>query len=245
MKIAVFSDIHGNIKALKAVLDDIKAEGVDETICLGDLVGYGAYPNEVIELIKSNKIPTIMGNYDDGVGFEKDDCGCAYTNPEEKKLGDISLEWTKKTVSDENKEFLRNLLPKIEMEVEGKKLLFVHGSPRRINEYLFLDRPLKSLRNIFKDLDVDAVICGHTHIPYVRYFDGKMLINDGSVGKPKRFHKEQTKYSTEACYLILEVNTNEISAQIRHIPYDFEKMAKAIEKAGLPEHFANILRGIE
>lgn len=245
MKIAVFSDIHGNIGALEAVMNDIKTENVDKLICLGDLVGYGPYPNEVIELIKSQNIPTVMGNYDDGVGFDRDDCGCAYTTPEERRLGDISLEWTKNAVTSENKEFLRSLLPRIELDVLGKKLLFVHGSPRRINEYLFFDRSIKSLRNIFKSVDTDILICGHTHIPYVRYIDNKMVINDGSVGKPKKYHGGQSRYSTDACYALIEINDNETGVQFRRIPYDYEKMAKDTEKAGLPKHFANILRGIE
>ena len=90
MRIAIFSDIHGNIHALNAVLHDIDRQALDRVYCLGDLVGYGAYPNEVIETIQGRGIPTIMGNYDDGVGFDRDECGCAYTDPEMKRLGDIS-----------------------------------------------------------------------------------------------------------------------------------------------------------
>ncbi len=91
MKIVIFSDIHGNLHALQAVLADIDRQQPDEIYCLGDLVGYGAHPNEVIDLIRTRQIPTIMGNYDDGVGFDKDDCGCAYTDDEMRRLGDLSL----------------------------------------------------------------------------------------------------------------------------------------------------------
>ena len=140
MRIAAFSDIHGNLHALQAVLADIDQQNVDRLFCLGDLVGYGAYPNEVIELIRARDIPTIMGNYDDGVGFDRDECGCAYTDPEMRRLGDLSLAWTKEHVTPENKAFLRSLLPNIRLNVDGKRLQLVHGSPRRINEYLYEDR---------------------------------------------------------------------------------------------------------
>ena len=94
-RIAIFSDLHGNRAATEAVLAAIDAEVPDAVYCLGDLVGYGAYPNETIDLIRERNIPTIMGNYDDGVGFERDDCGCAYKTAEERERGQQSLMWTR------------------------------------------------------------------------------------------------------------------------------------------------------
>ena len=141
MKIAVFSDIHANLPALQAILADIQNYYVDRMICLGDLVGYAPLPNETIETVRTLNIPVIMGNYDQGVGHDLDDCGCAYRTDEEKRLGQISLEWTKKKVTQENKTYLRSLLPRYELEAGNIRNLFVHGSPRRINEYLFPDRP--------------------------------------------------------------------------------------------------------
>jgi predicted phosphodiesterase len=87
MRIALFSDIHGNLPALEAVLEHIRAQPFDAVYCLGDLVGYAPFPNEVTERIRQECIPTIMGNYDDGVGFERDECGCAYREADEKKRG--------------------------------------------------------------------------------------------------------------------------------------------------------------
>ena len=108
--------------------------------CLGDLVGYGPFPNEVIERIRSEQIPTIMGNYDDGVGYDRDECGCAYREPDERRLGDLSFTWTKARVTVDNKTFLRQLHPHIRTEIDSIRVLLVHGSPRKINEYLFEDR---------------------------------------------------------------------------------------------------------
>jgi hypothetical protein len=107
-------------------------------------VGYAPFPNEVIDRIQRDAIPTIMGNYDDGMGFDRDECGCAYRDPEDQRLGDLSLMWTRKTVPAELKAFLRSLHPEIRFEADAKPFRLVHGSQRRMNEYLFEDRPLSS-----------------------------------------------------------------------------------------------------
>ena len=109
MRLAILSDIHGNMQALDAVLSDIAAQTPDAVYCLGDLVGYGANPNEVTERIRQEGIPTVMGNYDDGVGFDREECGCAYREDAERERGQRSLEWTKAHTTPENKAFLRTL----------------------------------------------------------------------------------------------------------------------------------------
>lgn len=235
MKIAVFSDIHGNAIALEAVFNDINSRNIDLVFCGGDLVGYGAYPNEVINLIRKHRIPTIMGNYDDGVGFNKPDCGCAYTDPRMKELGQISLEWTKKQVNFENRSFLRSLLERIQFTACGKKILIVHGSPRKINEYLFADRPEESVLRVFDSENVDIIICGHTHLPYTRVMDSKCLINAGSVGKPKDGDQR-------AAYTVLKLTESSLETEVIRVKYDVERMAQAVETSGLPREFAMALR---
>src|SRR4051794_359822 len=125
MRIAVFGDIHGNTQALDAVLPHVAAEKADAVYCLGDLVGYGANPNEVTECIRDAAYPTIMGNYDDGVGFERGECGCAYRDRVDEALGHRSLEWTKAQTTPENKAFLRTLNSEIRFEAGGTRVLLV------------------------------------------------------------------------------------------------------------------------
>jgi predicted phosphodiesterase len=127
MRIAIFGDVHANFPALEAVLSDIAGQRPDATYCLGDLVGYAPFPNEVAERVQRDGTPTIMGNYDNGVGFDRDECGCAYRDPEEQRLGDISLMWTRETVSPELKGFLRSLKPEIRCEADGKRLTDING----------------------------------------------------------------------------------------------------------------------
>ncbi|MGC8778565.1 MAG: metallophosphoesterase family protein [Candidatus Caldatribacteriaceae bacterium] len=222
MKIAVFSDIHGNVFALDAVLEDIDRERVDQVVCLGDLVGYNPFPNEVVGKIRSRSIPTIMGNYDQGVGFDLDDCGCAYRSDEERIRGHISLTWTRKVVTPENKAFLRNLLPRYELKVGAFHLLFVHGSPRRINEYLFPDRPDESFRHIMASEKANVLLCGHTHIPFSRSIDHFTVVNDGSIGLPK-------DGDWRASWVLLEVGAD-LAVEFRRTPYRREHLQEGYQK---------------
>ncbi|MEX2601736.1 MAG: metallophosphoesterase family protein, partial [Balneolaceae bacterium] len=170
MKIALFSDIHANIDALRPVLDDITERKPDAIYCLGDLVGYAPYPNEVIGLIRSKGIPVIAGNYDQGVGLHSDDCGCAYKTEEDEARGVESITFTNQIVSDENRAYLRSLPAHLRLEfgVNGNpwNLLLVHGSPRKINEYLFEDRADKSLLRMMIKAEAHIMAFGHTHKPY-------------------------------------------------------------------------------
>ena len=232
-RIAIFSDLHGNSAATEAVLAAIDAEAPDALYCLGDLVGYGARPNETIELIRERGIPTIMGNYDDGVGFDRDDCGCAYKDKVEEARGQQSLSWTRAQTTEENKASLRMLLPEIRFEAEGKRFRLVHGSPRRMNEYLFADRDARSLARIARGAEADVLVFGHTHQPWVREVDGVRFVNDGSVGKPK-------DGDPRAAWALLTVAAHQpVQVEICRVPYDIAAMAAAIRAAeGLPDHFA-------
>src|SRR6188768_1438171 len=227
MRIALFSDIHGNIQALESVLADIGAQKPDAVYCLGDLVGYGANPNEVTERLRREGYPTVMGNYDDGVGFDRDECGCAYREQAERERGQRSLEWTKARVTPENKAFLRSLAHEIRFEAGGRRILLVHGSPRKINEYLFEDRPLSSFQRLAATSNADVILFGHTHKPYVKDVDGVTFVNIGSVGKPK-------DGDWRACYALLDDG----AATIRRVEYDVKAAAAAIRATELPHEFA-------
>ena len=155
MRIALFSDIHANLPALEACLKNIDEQKPDAIYCLGDLVGYNVWPNEVINEIRRRGIPTIAGNYDQGIGLESNDCGCAYKTERDKEMGKVSISFTNSVVKTEQRNYLRTLPAhiKIEFQLNNDKLnlLLVHGSPRKINEYLFEDRDEKSLARILED----------------------------------------------------------------------------------------------
>jgi putative phosphoesterase len=234
MKIAVISDIHSNILALEAVLKDIERQQVDQVYCAGDLVGYAPFPNDVIELIRRKQIPTVMGNYDDGIGFMRFICGCDYKDEKSQALGEKSIVWTKAHTTEENKDFLRNLPSEIRFTVDGKKVLLVHGSPNRLNEYITQDTPRDYALDLIELNNTDILICGHTHIPFKMILKDKLLINVGSVGKPK--HGD-----TSAIYAIVDFGVD-IEVEFHKVPYDFEVVAKAIEESDLPNEFAALIR---
>lgn len=232
--IALFGDIHGNVQATEATLRNIEQSSPDSAVCLGDLVGYGANPNEVIDLVRDRDIPVIMGNYDDGIGFDRGDCGCAYKDDVEKANGELSIAWTAAHVESENKEWLQTLLPEHRLEIAGVRIRIVHGSPRRINEYLFEDRDQKSLERIAANADCDVLVFGHTHKPWTRQIAGVQFVNAGSVGKPK-------DGDPRACWTMLQISDDgEVSVDYHRVEYDIPAAAAAIRAAnGLPDVYAD------
>lgn len=233
-KLALIADIHGNHLALRAVLDDIKDHGADAVYCLGDLVGYAPFPNEAIEIIRKEGIPTVMGNYDDGAGFVRFVCGCDFPNEEARLAGEQSLSWTKAHVTEDNKTFLRSLPKEIWIENEGSKILLVHGSPRALNEYIKEDTAEETLEEIFQQTGADVLCVGHTHKPFHRVFKERQIINAGSVGRPK--HGDPN-----ALYCMLTLG-EQLRVEFPKVPYDTEAVAEAILAAGLPAVFANLVR---
>ena len=234
--ITIFGDIHGNWPALQAVLTDMDAKGLENRYCLGDLVGYGTFPNEVVAEIRARGYPTLMGNYDQGVGNNSDDCGCAYTKPEDEALGKRSIAWTNTHTTDENKSFLRGLQNQIPLQLSDLRVTLVHGSPRRINEYLFEDRPESSLERLLEMVASDVLVCGHTHLPYHRILaSGRHVVNAGSVGKPK-------DNNPRACYVVLSAAGDQLAVQFHRVAYDVEQAAQAIETSEMPHEYAGMLR---
>ncbi len=254
MRIALFSDIHANLPALEAFFKDVEERKPDAIYCLGDLVGYNIWPNEVINEIRNRSVPSIAGNYDFGIGRSSNDCGCAYKTEEEKANGAISISYTNEIVKEEERKYLRSLAAhiKVEFQLNNDKLnlLLVHGSPRRINEYLFEDREEKSLLRIMEQADADIMCFGHTHKPYHRILNSgvesknhyRHAINIGSVGKPK-------DGDPRGCYVMLNINEHAsiekketILAEFIRFEYNIEKAAKAVEDSPLPNVYAESLR---
>ena len=234
MRIAVFSDVHANLQAMQAVWEDLEGQRPDVVYCLGDLVGYGAHPNEVVEFVRERQVPTVMGNYDEGVGFDLPECGCVYRDPADDARGKLSLQWTRKVTTDENKRYLQGLPFQLRLEDRSPRLLLVHASPRKINEYLYADRPQASFERLAKMAGTDVLLFGHTHLPYTKTVGRTLFVNTGSVGKPK-------DGDPRAGYVLLELGRRR-KATMRRVAYDVEAAARAIQETDLPAHFADLLR---
>lgn len=238
MRIAIFSDIHANLPALEAFFKDVEQRKVDAMYCLGDLVGYNTWPDEVVAEIRKRCIPTIAGNHDLKVKRLKQD----------EDLEEVDYAYH--IGSEEAREYLRTLPQFIKLQftiaAELIKIMLVHGSPRSINEYLLEDLPEQYLRELLLENDTDMLFCGHTHKPYHRLISTsgkfKHVVNIGSLGKPK-------DGDPRGCYVIITlkenstlVDTQSIGVDFIRFEYDVQAAAKAIESSPLPNEFAERLR---
>jgi putative phosphoesterase len=233
-RVAVITDIHANLPALEATLVEIDGLGVDAVYCGGDLVGYGPHPNEVCALIEERAIPTIYGNYDYAIGRDFEDCGCAYVDRHDREIGQRSVDWTLANTNAEAKGFMRELPFDLRFELAGKRIRLVHGSPRKVNEYLFEDKPARTFERIAALADCDVLVFGHTHKPWIREYGGVLFVNCGSVGKPK-------DGDARAGFALLDARGNAVSASIRRVAYDATSVAREMRIVGLPGELAEKL----
>ncbi len=259
-RIALFSDVHGNLPALDAVLAGIQAARVREVYCLGDIVGYGPDPAGTIDRMLALGIPTVQGNYDEGVGNRRGDCGCYYATEAAKRDGAASYAFTSRTVDDEHAAWLAGLPPAMRFEYRGVRVLLAHGSPRKNNEYLLPDRSDEQLARLAEAAAADVVCVGHVHVPYHRALAGAHgtvhYVSAGSVGKPK-------DGDPRACWIELTIGPYDevheatfgdanvttagdtdtcVGVTVHRAEYDVESVARAMARAGLPATLAAALR---
>jgi predicted phosphodiesterase len=235
MKIAVISDVHGNLDALVQVLNDIEKSGIQKVFCLGDNVGYGPEPEEVVQLIRKENIPCIMGNHERVI---VDPGRIGWFNPVARE----SLKKTRKMLSEKSTSYICYLPPCMIYDT----CRFVHGfPPDSVNTYLFqvsYDR----LKQVFKEMDENICFVGHTHELEIIGFDGKVfehipireacvktlckerqyIINIGSVGQPR-------DGNNNAKYVIWD--TSDHTLEVKFVPYDIEAVVNKINNAGLPK----------
>jgi putative phosphoesterase len=231
---AVITDIHGNLLALEAALARIEELGIEDVFCGGDLVGYGPWPNEVCSEIEERGIATIYGNYDYAIGRDLEDCGCAYRDPHDRELGEQSIVWTLAHTEARAKAFMRELPFDLRFELAGKRIRLVHGSPRKVNEYLFEDKPARTFERIAALADCDVLVFGHTHKPWIRKYGGVLFVNCGSVGKPK-------DGDARAGFAVLESSDGHVAPRVERVDYEAGQVARELTEAGLPAEYGDKL----
>ena len=242
-RLALISDVHGNLSALDAVLGDIWAHALDPgaVYCLGDLVGYGPDPAGVIERVREAGIPTVRGNYDDGVGRRRGGCGCYYATEQARADGEASYAFTDAALSDADHDWLAALPDEIRLQgADGLRVLLAHGSPRKINEYLLPDRTDEFLARRADEAYADVVCVGHVHIAYHRTVtgaDGRRIdyVSVPSAGKPK--DGDSRAGWTE----LLLGGPDVVEVRVHRVAYDVEGVSAAMLAAGLPSTLAEAL----
>ena len=253
MKYAILSDVHGNLPALEAALRDIEARSdVVATYHLGDLVGYAPWPDEVVELLFARGIAGVAGNYDSTTATRYAHCGCRHESPEQEALSHESYAWTLAHVSEATRRRLAGLPFRIDLRpagghTAGRKVVLIHGAPTLNTLYWTEDRSDDFCRKMAQRAglsDGDAILFGHTHLPWQRRVDGILFVNTGSVGRPKDGDPRAGYVLLEAAALDApEVDAAEgWRAEHVRVPYDVERAARAVETSGLPDAFAAQLR---
>ena len=239
IQIAIFSDIHGNLPALKAVLEDIDARKIGYIYCLGDLVDFAPWGNEVIECIRAEKIPCIMGNHDERIAFDYPVIPLEKHDEKETACRIQAINHSKKIINEENKLYLSQLPYSMQFDFKVKtknwRIQLVHGSLKSNEQYLYESEPDITFKQIFDETNADILIMGHTHISYIKPIANKWAMNTGSVGRSKEEIRDAT-------YLLLQLLEDKIQAKIIRIPYDISAVTNAIKSSGIPDFYADFLR---
>lgn len=225
MKLAVISDIHANLPALKAVINEIKSQNIDKILCAGDIVGYYPYPNEVIELLMQENAECVKGNHDEKV--------LGITEARFNRYAERAADWTERNLTDESVSFLESLPIRLEKKFSDREIVMVHGSPRNeTTDYIQEELVDENFVYEFFDNPPDVLILGNTHVPFVKKSSSTTVLNPGSVGQPR-------DGNSKASYAVLDLNTGE--AQIERVRYPIEKVASETEDE-LPAKLAERLR---
>jgi len=237
IRLAAFGGVYSNHLALRAVLDDIPRRGADLTWCLGDLGGFGPHPDRSAETLRECGIPMLRGNYDDSIGNDRADCGCGYTDPRDNHFAQISYDYTAARTSPDHKAWMRDLPTHRRLELDGRRLLLCHGSPRRMNEFLWDSVcPDAFLEWLCRSFMVDVILCTHTGLHWHRPLpSGRHVVNAGAIGRPANDGRPA------AWYVALELD-QDVRVEFRAVPYDHDQLAREMEAEELPPEFVETVR---
>ena len=232
MKVAALSDVHANLPALEAVLRDARSAEAGVFWNLGDFVGYGPFPDQVVRLLRETARSSIIGNYDLKVlDFEKKRDRWRRSKAPAKFL---AFQWAFENLSAESLDYLASLPEKLTLEVEGLRSLLVHGSPAANDEPLDDATPEARLEELARMAEADLVLCGHSHKAFDRTAGGVRFVNPGSIGRP-------AGEDPRAEYALLTFEEGNVRVERRRIEYDVQRAVAALEAYGLPDDYRRVL----
>lgn len=232
MKIALISDIHGNLHALKTVLEHIESSGVDTILCAGDLIGYGAYPNEVLSLLREKSIPCVQGNYDFAAAHGHRTVSQKPSSPRNELLKREALWWATQQLTPASRQHLK-MLPFADQHRFGNvKINMLHASLNNLEDFLTPETP-QDLLELCTRFDGDVFVLGHTHLPFHLQLDGKHFINPGSVGRP-------LDLDPRASFAVLDLKT--LKSNFYRVDYPVQEACAAIVERGMSQDIARLVR---
>jgi len=237
VRIAFIGGIYSNYHALTATLDDIARRSVDATWFLGDLGAFGPYPDRIPQLLIERGIPGIQGNYEESLSTRAGDCHCGYTDPRDNHFAQLSYDYTFAKTSDRYKDWMGTLPLHIRFTAGGKRFLLVHGSPRKINEFLWRSTsPEPFLEKLCRDAEADVIVCTHTGLHWHKPLEGgRHVINAGVIGRPANDGR------TNVWYTLVDIDSGGLRAEFIPVDYDHERLAAEMRAESLPEEFVETI----
>jgi hypothetical protein len=232
-RIAVFGGVYNNHYGLSALLEDAVRRGAEAVYCLGDLGGFGPNPEKVWPLLVQGGVRTIQGNYEESLASGREDCNCGYTDPRDNHFAALSYGYTARRCSPDFKAWMGRLPKRRRVRVGGRELLLIHGSPRRINEFLFASTsPIPFLEVLLDRHACDGLLCTHTGLHWHRRLpSGRDMVNVGVIGRPAN------DGTTRIWYALLEAREDGLAVELVPLVYDHQGLAGEMRRERLPEEF--------
>lgn len=236
-RIAVFGGVYNNYRALAATLEDARRRQAEALFCLGDLGGFGPYPDRVYPLLREAGVQVMRGNYDVSLAEGLEDCGCGYTDPRDNYYAALSYAYTFRHTSAENKRWLRTLPDALRVRLGNYRLHMCHGSPRQVNEFLWESTtPDGFLTKLCRDYEAEVLLCTHTGIKWHRCLpNDRHAVNVGVIGRP------ENSGETHVWYTLLTADPD-LQVRFVPVPYDYEALARDMRQEQLPEAFVETIR---
>jgi hypothetical protein len=232
-RIAVFGGVYSNHLALAALLEDARNKGAEALYCLGDLGGFGPNPEKVWPLLETSGVASIQGNYEESLASGREDCNCGYTDPRDNHFARLSYGYTSENSSSEFKLWMKEMPKRRRVRVAGRELLLIHGSPRRINEFLFHSTtPTLYLETLLNQERCDGLLCTHTGLHWHRPLpSGRAVVNVGVIGRPANDGQ------TNVWYALIEERSGRIAVELVPLQYDHLSLADEMRRERLPGEF--------
>jgi hypothetical protein len=232
-RIAVFGGIYSNHHALAALLEAAAHRGAEAIYCLGDLGAFGPNPEKVWPLLEQGDVLSIQGNYEESLAAGREDCNCGYTDPRDNHFARISYQYTEKSCSPGFKSWMGTLPRRRRVRVGGRELLLVHGSPRRINEFLFRSTSPDAFLEVLLDQNgCDGLLCTHTGLHWHRRLpSGRDVVNAGVIGRPANDGQPHVWFA------FLEAREDGLGVELVPLAYDHQALAAEMREERLPEEF--------
>ncbi len=232
MKIGLISDVHANIHALEAVLSALEQAGVQEILCAGDLVCYGAFPSECIAVIQEHNIQSVAGNYDFAVAHSLVSASQKSSTEKNESIKRSALSWTQDILKQKEKSYLEGLPWRKDLIFDNRKICIVHASFRELDEMVL---PGSSKLDDLIDLaKADVLVLGHSHVPFVLERNNTLVVNPGAVGR-------SLDGDVRASFAVMD--TENLKAEIFQVSYDIGSASDAIINTSMPREIAEMVRG--